>query len=141
MALTHANLSARLCAPAQEQSMTPNEARAAIAAAIDPMLGRPLGPIVQSVSLEPGLARVGLVYPFPVGGYGPLAQATVAGALGALGWHGRTEVELRAEIACDDRRHTIGETDRVLVPLGLRRVVARPRRIGSSGRHVAAAGA
>ena len=99
MALTHAYLSARLCAPAQEQSMTPNEARAAIAAAIDPMLGRPLGPIVQSVSLEPGLARVGLVYPFPVGGSGPLAQATVAGALGALGWHGRTEVELRAEIA------------------------------------------
>ena len=78
--------------------MTPNEAQAALAATVDPMLGRPLGPIVQSVSLEPGLARVRCTFPFPVGGYGPTIQALAAAALATLGWHDRVEVELRADI-------------------------------------------
>ncbi len=78
--------------------MTPTEGQAALAATVDPMLGRPLGSIVENVSLEPGLARVRLTFPFPVGGYGPTIQALAAATLGTLGWHDRVEVELRADI-------------------------------------------
>lgn len=78
--------------------MTPQQAEAAVSASIDPLLGRPLGGLVEGVTVEPSLARVRLVFPFPVGGYGPAVQARVAAALATLGWHERVEVELRAEI-------------------------------------------
>ncbi len=78
--------------------MTPNDARLAISATVDPMLGTPLGDIVTAVTVEPQTVKVSLVYPFPVGGYGPTVQALTASALTPLGWTGRVEVELRSRI-------------------------------------------
>lgn len=78
--------------------MTPIEARTAVAAVVEPLLGRPFGTALEDFSLEGDVARARLVMPFPVGGYGPATQARVAQALAVAGHRGRVEVTLRAAI-------------------------------------------
>jgi ATP-binding protein involved in chromosome partitioning len=79
--------------------MSPNELRAAAAAAVDPYLGRPLGDAVRSVSVAGDTATVEAVLGFPVGGYEDDFRQSMAAALAGAGWTGRVAVRLSAAIA------------------------------------------
>jgi ATP-binding protein involved in chromosome partitioning len=80
------------------EAMNATEARAVVAAVVDPYLGRPLGEAVRTLAIEGRVARVGIVLPFPVGGYEAPCRERVASALSRAGWSGALELAITAEV-------------------------------------------
>jgi ATP-binding protein involved in chromosome partitioning len=74
------------------------EARALVAASVDPFLGRALGDALRALRLSGTTLCVELVLPFPVGGYARECEERLAAVLAAAGFTGSLALTLSAEI-------------------------------------------